>query len=124
MALAIMRTLLIFSSRTAMTFRRFPLSRLSLSVLLAFSAPVFAQSTTDGDLVAPTVEVSASADASAGGLTPEYQGGQVATGGRAGVLGNIDFMSAPFTSTNYTNELIKNQQARTVGDVLQNDPSV
>ncbi|VWX58657.1 TonB-dependent receptor [Burkholderiales bacterium 8X] len=33
-------------------------------------------------------------------------------------------MDTPFSSTNYTNELIQNQQARSVADVLRNDPSV
>ena len=33
-------------------------------------------------------------------------------------------MDTPFNLTSYTNELIQNQQARSVGDVLQNDPSV
>jgi iron complex outermembrane receptor protein len=105
---------------------RFPFSRLTLALIAAYAAaPLHAQdTTTSGDLTAPTVEVSASADASAAGLEPEYAGGQVATGGRVGMFGNVDFMDAPFNSMNYTNELIKDQQARTVGDVLLNDPSV
>jgi iron complex outermembrane recepter protein len=71
-----------------------------------------------------TVTVEASADASAEGLTKPFAGGQVARGGRVGVLGNQDYMSTPFNVTSYTNELIQNQQARSVGDVLQNNPSV
>jgi len=71
-----------------------------------------------------TITVEASADASAEGLTKPYAGGQVARGGRVGILGNQDMMSTPFSSTSYTNELIQNQQARSVADVLQNDPSV
>lgn len=105
----------------------FYLSRLSFALLLAFGAGTAgAQSTTSdsGDLVAPTVEVSASADASAAGLEPAYAGGQVAKGGRAGMLGNIDIMDSPFNSMNYTQELIQNQQARSIGDVVLNDPSV
>ncbi len=57
-------------------------------------------------------------------LGDEYEGGQVATTGRAGMLGNIDTMDTPFSSTNYTSELISNQQAHSVADVLQNDPTV
>lgn len=72
----------------------------------------------------PAVKVEASADASAEGLTAPYAGGQVARGGRVGILGNQDIMESPFSVTSYTNELIQNQQARSVGDVLQNDPSV
>ena len=59
-----------------------------------------------------------------GTVPPAYAGGQVATGGSLGLLGNRGVMNTPFNQTSYTAELIKNQQARTVGDVLFNDPSV
>lgn len=71
-----------------------------------------------------TITVNASADASAGGLPAAYAGGQVARGSRIGVLGNQDVMDTPFNSTAYTQDLIQNQQARSVADVVQNDPSV
>lgn len=71
-----------------------------------------------------TVVITASADASAQGLPGDYAGGQVARGGRLGLLGNVDIMSAPFNTTNYTHALIQDQQARSVADVVQNDPSV
>lgn len=71
-----------------------------------------------------TVTVRASADASAQGLAPAYAGGQVARGGRAGILGTRDAMETPFSITSYTNELIQDRQARSVGEVLQNDPGV
>lgn len=71
-----------------------------------------------------TITVEASADASAEGLAKPYAGGQVARGGRVGLLGNVDLMATPFATTAYTQELIQNQQARSVADVLQNDPSV
>src|SRR5262245_66195398 len=48
----------------------------------------------------------------------------VATGGQLGMLGNRGVMDTPFSQTNYTAKLIQDQQARTVADVLQNDPSV
>ena len=70
------------------------------------------------------VIVEASADASRGGLIKSYAGGQVARGGRVGLLGNQDLMSTPFSTTAYTNELIQNTQAHSVGDVLLNDPGV
>ncbi len=57
-------------------------------------------------------------------LPEAYAGGQVATGGQVGMLGNKDVMDTPFNITNYTSQLIENQQAGTVLDVLQNDPSV
>ncbi|WP_024929228.1 TonB-dependent receptor [Methylophilus sp. OH31] len=56
--------------------------------------------------------------------SPAYAGSQVARAGRAGILGQRNFMDIPFNATNYTAELITNQQARSIGDVLQNDPSV
>jgi len=71
-----------------------------------------------------TVLVSASADASAQGLSAAYAGGQVARGGRIGLLGNLDIMDTPFNATNYTQALIQDQQARSVADVVQNDPAV
>ena len=40
------------------------------------------------------------------------------------MLGNRSVMDTPFNQTSYTAELIKNQQARTIRDVLMNDPSV
>lgn len=72
----------------------------------------------------PTIVVNASADASEEGLSPAFAGGQVAQGGRAGILGTRDHLETPFSITSYTNELIQDQQARSVGDVLQNDPTV
>ncbi|EPE2652091.1 TonB-dependent receptor [Vibrio fluvialis] len=57
-------------------------------------------------------------------LGGDYQGGQVARSGRAGILGNQDFMDTPFSSSNYTSKLIEDQQAKSVGDVLKNDPTV
>jgi iron complex outermembrane receptor protein len=56
--------------------------------------------------------------------TAEYAGGQVARGGRFGVLGNQDAMNVPFAITSYTDTLIRNQQARSLGDVVSNDPAV
>ncbi|GHB23960.1 TonB-dependent receptor [Salinicola rhizosphaerae] len=55
---------------------------------------------------------------------PAYAGGQVAAGGRIGVLGEQDAMNVPFNVISYTSELIENQQADTLGDVLSNDASV
>ena len=57
-------------------------------------------------------------------LADLYAGGQVARGARAGLFGNIDMMDSPFQATAYTELLIRDQQARSVGDVLANDPVV
>lgn len=53
-----------------------------------------------------------------------YAGGQVGSGARLGMLGNRSFMETPFNVTGYTDKLIRDQQARTLADVVLNDPSV
>ncbi|MFT3820442.1 MAG: TonB-dependent receptor [Rubrivivax sp.] len=59
-----------------------------------------------------------------GGLPEAYAGGQVARGGQVGMLGNKDVMDTPFSQTNYTNKTIADQQARSLNDVLANEPSI
>lgn len=61
--------------------------------------------------------------ATIGNLPPAAPGGQVATGGREGFLGNRDYMDTPYSGTSYTSTLIQNQQARTIADVVANEPS-
>lgn len=58
------------------------------------------------------------------GLPGPYAGGQVARGGRVGLFGALNTMDTPFNLTSYTEALIRDQQARSIGDVLQNDPAV
>jgi len=74
-----------------------------------------------GAAVLPTVSVTATAPDA---LPGPYAGGQVARGGKLGVLGNRDVMDTPFSTTQYTAKLVDDQQAQTIGDVLVNDPSV
>ncbi len=102
------------------------LLRLTPTALAAslLAAGAYAQDTTAPVEPVATVVISASADASAQGLPAVYAGGQVARGGRLGLLGNVDIMDTPFNSMNYTQALIQDQQARSVADVVQNDPSV
>ncbi|KGE02567.1 TonB-dependent receptor [Pseudohaliea rubra] len=69
-------------------------------------------------------EVLVTASGSQVELPPAYAGGQVARGWRAGLLGNLDYLEAPFSATAYTESLIHGQQAESVGDVLENDPMV
>jgi len=57
-------------------------------------------------------------------IPPPYAGGQVATGSQLGLLGNRSVMDTPFNQTSYTAKTAQDQQARTVRDVLLNDPSV
>lgn len=103
----------------------------AISAALALCGPAFAQTQTgseaaqaDAPTVLDTVIVRPSADASAEGLPPAYAGGQVSRGGRVGLLGNRDTMETPFNANAYTSELIQDQQARNVSDVMQNDASV
>jgi iron complex outermembrane receptor protein len=83
---------------------------------LAAAAPALAQQTTElGEIVVTGSQVQ---------LLSPAAGGQVARGGRVGLLGNLGVMDTPFSTSSYTEALIRNQQARSVSEVLQNDPSV
>lgn len=98
------------------------LSPLTLCVLSAiYTLPARAQT---ADEPVQSVVISASADASAAGLSKTFGGGQVAKGGRVGLLGTMDLMDTPFNSTNFTQQFIQDQQAHSVADVLQSDPGV
>src|SRR5690606_34508858 len=57
-------------------------------------------------------------------LMPEHAGGQVAEGGRLGLMGNTGLMEAPFNQTSYTSGLIEDQQASRLVELLDSDPSV
>jgi iron complex outermembrane receptor protein len=57
-------------------------------------------------------------------LAGAYAGGQIARGGRVGMFGNLDIMDTPFNTTNYTAELMRDLQARSVADVVTSDPAV
>jgi len=58
------------------------------------------------------------------GDSESFAGGQVARRGSQGLLGSKDFMDTPFSMTTYTSAAVKNQQARTLGDLIASDPSV
>ncbi|MDQ7248085.1 TonB-dependent siderophore receptor [Dongia sedimenti] len=59
-----------------------------------------------------------------GNLPAPYAGGQVAKGAQAGILGNRDDMDTPFSVHAYTEEAIKNRQARSIADIVDYDSSV
>ncbi len=59
-----------------------------------------------------------------GAPPPSYAGGQVATGGRVGLLGNRSVFDTPFSVTNITSQHIKNTQAASLSDIIAADPSV
>ncbi|MDU6728661.1 MAG: Plug domain-containing protein, partial [Bradyrhizobium sp.] len=63
-------------------------------------------------------------EASSPGVAPAFAGGQVALGGRVGLLGNVPTMKSPFNVASYTDNLIRDRQAATAADALILDPSV
>lgn len=105
----------------------FPRPPLALAIMAALASTVaHAQQNEDPSApitLAPVV-VEASADASAAGLPPAFAGGQVAKGARIGILGNQSTLDTPFSTTAYTSQLIEDQQASGVAEVLRNDPTV
>lgn len=71
----------------------------------------------------PMVMVSAG-DQSVHLLPAPAVGGQVAEGIRLGVLGNTSHLNAPFSTTSYTAQAVENQQASTIAEAINRDPSV
>lgn len=57
-------------------------------------------------------------------LVPAYLDGQIAHGGRLGMLGEQNAMDVPFNVIGFTSKMIQDQQAQTIGDVVRNDASV
>lgn len=100
-----------------------PLSLCISIALCSQSAMAIAEEETQA-LELDALTVTSSADASAEGLSPAFAGGQVAEGGRAGILGTQDHLDSPFSITSYTNDFIQDRQAQSVGDVLRADPGV
>ncbi|MGE8319313.1 MAG: TonB-dependent receptor [Comamonas sp.] len=110
-----------------MTESRFALRALPLacaSALACLSLQAAAQ-TSPADAPAATMpEVSVTGRHDPEALPQAAPGGKAAQGARLGVLGNTDVMDAPVSVTSYTQQAIQDQQARTLADVLQGDPSV
>ncbi|WP_432701096.1 TonB-dependent receptor [Kluyvera cryocrescens] len=67
-----------------------------------------------------------SSDFTPGGeqLVPAYLDGQIAHGGRIGMLGEQKAMDVPFNVIGYTSKLVQDQQAKTIADVVKNDAGV
>lgn len=57
-------------------------------------------------------------------LVPAYLDGQIANGGRLGLLGEQSAQDVPFNVVGYTSKLMQDQQNRSLSDVLRNDASV
>ncbi len=75
--------------------------------------------TAAGAVPLPAVTISATATD-----TSAYAGGYLAKGGGLGILGSAGVMEIPFATLNYTAELLQDQQARSVADVVLNDASI
>lgn len=71
----------------------------------------------------PAVSVSAPV-ALPGQLPAPYAGGQIATGGSIGVLGTGKVMDQPFNTSNYTEQALRDVQARTLADIVIDNASV
>jgi len=100
-------------------------ARIAPGVALTLMLPLHAAYAQDAQQATTLQPVTVTAGALGDGdLPPVYAGGQVAEGARLGLMGNQSVMDTPFNVTSYTSELIKNQQARTLADVMANDPSV
>ena len=72
------------------------------------------------------VQSTAGSDFNPGGdqLLPAFLDGQVANGGRMGMLGQQNAMDVPFNIISYTSKLVEDQQAKTIADVVANDAGV
>lgn len=81
---------------------------LALVTTLAFPAIATAQQAETADVV----------------VTGQQAQKQVVSDGSIGVLGDLDALETPFNVTSYTAQLILDQQSETLGDVLENEPSV
>lgn len=100
------------------------LTPIAAALIGAMSAPAaLAESPVNTPLTLDPTAVSAQAPQHTA-LPAVYSGGQVARGAELGVLGNQDIMDVPFTMASYTSQLIEDQQAESLGDVLLNDASV
>lgn len=95
--------------------RCYRMSTLALGLLASFAALAESAPST-----LPSVQVQEQRRA-----TADYAGGQVAGGGRIGLLGDKDFMDTPFSTVSYTESFIRDRQAKDLTDVIAaTDPTV
>lgn len=114
------------------TSARFKLSLLALTISTATlpAAAAGGSTTSASDDKSPeqtlTVVATPAAQFTPGGdrLVPAYLDGQVANGGRMGMLGEQDARNVPFNVVSYTAKLIQDQQAKSIKDVVANDASI
>jgi len=113
------------------TKQSIPLRKTLLALAIGAQAHTAQAATADAS-VKPTpeetivVQSAAGSDFRPGGseLVPAFLDGQVAHGGRLGVLGEQKAMDVPFNVIGYTSKLVQDQQAKTIADVVSNDAGV
>ncbi|MEX5384196.1 TonB-dependent siderophore receptor [Cronobacter muytjensii] len=101
--------------------------RKTLLAMAVGCAASYAQAASAEAQAQDTIVVQAAGEAfTPGGDTPPpaYLDGQVAHGGRLGMLGEQRAMDVPFNVISFTSKLVEDQQARTVADVVRNDAGV
>ena len=116
------------ASRTFLLRQTAAAAQAALLGLSLGALPAFAQTggqtphvSTDSKASLPAVTVSGQ---NSGAATP-YAGGQTATGGRVGLLGDKDFMETPFSTISYTEQFIADRQAKDLTEVISaSDPTV
>ena len=108
----------------------FPLRKtlLALTIGAITQSAVAADNTADSNKNEEVMLVQATegSDFKAGGdlVVPAFLDGQIAHGGRIGMLGEQKAMDVPFNVIGYTSKLIQDQQAQTIADVVSNDAGV
>ncbi|WP_034914003.1 TonB-dependent siderophore receptor [Erwinia sp. 9145] len=97
-----------------------------LSVLIgAAIPPAFAAPAADNSDNTMTVEAMPENFKPGGDeLVPAWLDGQIANGGRLGMLGEQNAHNVPFNVVGYTSKMIQDQQANTLKEVVANDASV
>ena len=104
---------------------------MTFGALTAVTSPVFADSpneetdtskkTPENAVILQKLTIQGQTDSE----ISEYSGGQVATGGRIGLLGDKNFMETPFSNISYTSKFIEDRQAKDITDVITaTDPTV
>lgn len=87
----------------------------NLLFLSLIALPMFAVA--EDNTVLPTIKVKA-------GQQDSYANGKLKKNSNLGSLGNKSLIDTPFSVTTYSDQLIQDQQAATVSEVLRNDPSI
>ena len=97
-----------------------------LPVMAATTNTRDSASTASSDEQVLTVTAAPQSDFKPGGdqLVPAYLDGQVAHGGRLGMLGEQSAMEVPFNVIGFTSKMIQDRQAKTIADVVKNDAGV